>query len=218
MRILRSHNPISISATSLVILYPPFFSHIFCTHQSPTMLGEHHQVEASIFEGIFHEINHPVIGGSSITTETPKWSTSISATSPVIVYPQSVGSEVTFLVGTRFNLHLWWRSFFVDPFWDLRKIPIRDHLIPKWSSEKTGWWFEPLWKIWTSIGMISNPIYGIYGKKSKCSKPPTRKNLPVLLKHSPLCMLMSTPAVKARRAASRPSAAKPWWISSSSAV
>ena len=24
----------------------------------------------------------------------------------------------------------------------------------------TGWWFEPLWKIWKSIGMISNPIYG----------------------------------------------------------
>ena len=23
-----------------------------------------------------------------------------------------------------------------------------------------GWWFEPLWKIWKSIGMISNPIYG----------------------------------------------------------
>ena len=24
----------------------------------------------------------------------------------------------------------------------------------------TRWWFEPLWKIWTSIGMIRNPIYG----------------------------------------------------------
>ena len=24
----------------------------------------------------------------------------------------------------------------------------------------SGWWFEPLWKIWTSIGMIRNPIYG----------------------------------------------------------
>ena len=23
-----------------------------------------------------------------------------------------------------------------------------------------GWWFEALWKIWKSIGMISNPIYG----------------------------------------------------------
>ena len=24
----------------------------------------------------------------------------------------------------------------------------------------SGWWFEPLWKIWKSIGMIRNPIYG----------------------------------------------------------
>ena len=23
-----------------------------------------------------------------------------------------------------------------------------------------GWWFQPLWKIWKSVGMISNPIYG----------------------------------------------------------
>ena len=24
----------------------------------------------------------------------------------------------------------------------------------------TGWWFEPLWLIWTSIGMMTFPIYG----------------------------------------------------------
>ena len=24
----------------------------------------------------------------------------------------------------------------------------------------TGWWFEPLWKIWKSIGMMKFPIYG----------------------------------------------------------
>ena len=48
-----------------------------------------------------------------------------------------------------------------------------------------------------------------------CHQPITHHNSP---SHSPLCMLMSTPAVNARRAASRPSAAKPWWISSSSAV
>ena len=40
----------------------------------------------------------------------------------------------------------------------------------------TGWWFEPLvvgpplWKIWTSIGMIIPNIC----KNNKCSKPPTR--------------------------------------------
>ena len=24
----------------------------------------------------------------------------------------------------------------------------------------SGWWFEPLWKIWKSIGMMTFPIYG----------------------------------------------------------
>ena len=33
----------------------------------------------------------------------------------------------------------------------------------------TGWWFEPLWKIWTSIGMIIPNIW----ENKKCSKPPT---------------------------------------------
>ena len=32
-----------------------------------------------------------------------------------------------------------------------------------------GWWFQPLWKIWKSIGMI---IPNRWGNK-KCSKPPT---------------------------------------------
>ena len=35
----------------------------------------------------------------------------------------------------------------------------------------TGWWFEPLWKIWTSIGMIRNPIYGKI--KLMATKPAT---------------------------------------------
>ena len=34
----------------------------------------------------------------------------------------------------------------------------------------TGWWFEPLWKIWKSIGMIIPNIW----ENKKCSKPPTR--------------------------------------------
>ena len=42
-----------------------------------------------------------------------------------------------------------------------------------WPIPDSGWWFEPLWKIWKSIGMISNPIYG---KIKKCSKPPTRSH------------------------------------------
>ena len=36
----------------------------------------------------------------------------------------------------------------------------------------TGWWLShSLWKIWKSVGMIRNPIYG---KIKKCSQPPTR--------------------------------------------
>ena len=33
----------------------------------------------------------------------------------------------------------------------------------------SGWWFEPLWKIWKSIGMIIPNIW----ENKKCSKPPT---------------------------------------------
>jgi len=33
----------------------------------------------------------------------------------------------------------------------------------------TGWWFQPLWKIWTSVGVLIPNIW-----KKKCSKPPTR--------------------------------------------
>ena len=28
------------------------------------------------------------------------------------------------------------------------------------ETNLTGWWFEPLWKIWKSIGMMRFPIYG----------------------------------------------------------
>ena len=33
----------------------------------------------------------------------------------------------------------------------------------------SGWWFQPLWKIWKSIGMIIPNIW----ENKKCSKPPT---------------------------------------------
>ena len=33
----------------------------------------------------------------------------------------------------------------------------------------SGWWFEPLWKIWKSVGMIIPNIW----ENKKCSKPPT---------------------------------------------
>ena len=33
----------------------------------------------------------------------------------------------------------------------------------------TGWWFQPLWKIWKSVGIIIPNLW----KHKKCSKPPT---------------------------------------------
>ena len=44
----------------------------------------------------------------------------------------------------------------------------------------TGWWFEPLWKIWKSVGMIIPNIW----ENKKCSKPPTR--LPWVFLRAPL--------------------------------
>ena len=42
-----------------------------------------------------------------------------------------------------------------------------------------GWWFQPLWKIWKSVGMIIPNIW----ENKKCSKPPTRwKFKPKMLK------------------------------------
>ena len=37
----------------------------------------------------------------------------------------------------------------------------------------SGWWFQPLWKIWKSVGMIIPNIW----KNKKCSKPPTSYTL-----------------------------------------
>ena len=45
-------------------------------------------------------------------------------------------------------------------------------LLLSYLRESTSyWWFEPLWKIWKSVGMMTFPIYG------KCAKPPTRHPL-----------------------------------------
>ena len=40
--------------------------------------------------------------------------------------------------------------------WDLRLNKRRVALVPCFS----GWWFEPLWKISKSVGMMKFPIYG----------------------------------------------------------
>ena len=39
-----------------------------------------------------------------------------------------------------------------------RKGGRKNHLKP--TLKMAGWWFEPLWKIWKSIGMMTFPIYG----------------------------------------------------------
>ena len=38
------------------------------------------------------------------------------------------------------------------------------------GTNMTGWWFQPLWKIWKSVEIIVPNIW----KYTKCSKPPTR--------------------------------------------
>jgi hypothetical protein len=38
-------------------------------------------------------------------------------------------------------------------------------------NKKSGWWCQPLWKIWNSVGMIIPNIW----KNKKCSKPPSRQ-------------------------------------------
>jgi hypothetical protein len=39
-----------------------------------------------------------------------------------------------------------------------------------------GWWFQPLWKIWKSVGMIIPNIW----KNKTCSKPPTSSKIHIL--------------------------------------
>ena len=57
------------------------------------------------------------------------------------------------------------------------------------TSTIPGWWFEPLWKIWKSIGMI---IPNIWENKKLATKPPTRIHfgrLPIFLRPRPSCSL-----------------------------
>ena len=54
------------------------------------------------------------------------------------------------------------------------------------SIMQSGWWFEPLWKIWKSIGMIIPNIW----ENKKCSKPPTSYEFQVMTFSSLLpCLL-----------------------------
>ena len=62
----------------------------------------------------------------------------------------------------------------VSPFWRAKKSMSGESLMymVSLSSNITGWWFEPLWKIWKSVGIIIPNIIYIW-KNKKCSKPPT---------------------------------------------
>ena len=39
------------------------------------------------------------------------------------------------------------------------QVQVDWHINNKWLFY-AGWWFQPLWKIWTSVGMMTFPIYG----------------------------------------------------------
>ena len=49
---------------------------------------------------------------------------------------------------------------------------------------RAGWWFQPLWKIWKSIGMISPNISQSMGTSKKSPKPPTKGGWA----HCPSCL------------------------------
>ena len=61
----------------------------------------------------------------------------------------------------------------------------QSHIISPYLGCKAPWipgcWFQPLWKIWKSIGMIVPNIW----KKEKWSKPPTRYKYYILQDSSP---------------------------------
>ena len=61
------------------------------------------------------------------------------------------------------SIHHYLQHCIVLPFLTIHWVAIRYISI-------TGWWFQPLWKIWKSVGMIIPNIW----KNKKCSKPPTR--------------------------------------------
>ena len=61
----------------------------------------------------------------------------------------------------------WWRDVKMTALRELLGWNMNSQLA---NSTQSGWWFQPLWKIWTSVGII---LPNILEKSSKCSKPPT---------------------------------------------
>ena len=56
------------------------------------------------------------------------------------------------------------------------EMSVRNPQLSMETTLETDWWFEPLWKIWKSIGMIIPNIW----ENKKCSKPPTSGALEII--------------------------------------
>ena len=65
-------------------------------------------------------------------------------------------------------------SFCWTSFWNMATFFFH---IASCNVTYTGWWFEPLWKIWKSIGMIIPNIW----ENKKCSKPPTSISMEMIM-------------------------------------
>ena len=61
-----------------------------------------------------------------------------------------------FLRKRRNRFPRWWQKALVlVSFWNGILSKLND-----WGWASSGWWFQPLWKIWKSVGMMTFPIYG----------------------------------------------------------
>ena len=71
----------------------------------------------------------------------------------------------------------------------------------KGTASITGWWFQPLWRIWKSIGMLL-PIDG--NRNKTCSKPPTSNHV-MACRYPEVAPLEGLPLLQ-----QKPQNSKPW--------
>ena len=85
---------------------------------------------------------------------------------------QRLGSDQTWIIR---NKYAWSSTREVAP-WSKYLQSVHANPIPYQNKGPndmhidTGWWFQPLWKIWKPVGRIIPNIW----KNKRCSKPPTR--------------------------------------------
>ena len=76
------------------------------------------------------------------------------------------------------------------------KIPVAcyhcqyENAISSWYS---GWWFQPLWKIWESVGMMKFPLYVKWFKIPWFRLPPTRYIIYIYTVSYTIVMFQSPP-------------------------